>query len=117
MTKFWETGSFEQELMEGMERAQLQSIASEEQHDDALIVRAMEELNAAADSFERAGRTARAKEVTAVMISLAEGDNKPNPKKKTSKDEARKVFMFFGFGPEDLEGLDLSSDGDDKNEE
>lgn len=116
MTKFWETGSFEQELMEGMENAQFQSIASEEQHEESLIVRAMEELNAAAEKFERAGRTDRAKEVTAVMMSLAE-DDKPSPKKETSKDEVRKVFMFFGFGPEDLKGLDLSSDGDDKNEE
>jgi hypothetical protein len=119
MTKFWETGSFEQELMKGMENAQLQSIASEEQHEESLIVRAMEELNAAAESFERAGRTARAKEVTTVMMSLAEDDKKPTPEKESSKDEARKVFMFFGFGPKDLEGLDLSSsdDGDDKNEE
>ena len=113
MTKFWDNGSFEQELMEGMERAQLQYVASEEQHEDSLIVRAMEELNAADESFERAGRTARSKEVTAVMMSLADDDKESKPKKETSKDEARKVFMFFGFGPKDLEGLDLSSDGDD----
>jgi hypothetical protein len=117
MTKFWETGSFERELMDGMERSQLQSVASEEQRSETLIVRAMEELNAAAESFERCGRTTRAKEVTAVMVSLAEDENEPSPEKESSTDEARKVFMFFGFGPEDLEGLDLSSCGDDKNEE
>ena len=113
MTKFWETESFEQELMNGMERIQLQSVASEEQHDEILIVKAMRELDAAAEDFERAGRTIRAKEVTEVMISLANGKKDSNKKEETSKDEAKKVFMFFGFSPEDLEGLDLSSDGDD----
>lgn len=117
MTNFWETESFERELMEGMENAQLQSVASEENSNETLIVRAMEELNAAAENFERCGRTTRAKEVTAVMMSLAENKNEPNPKKESSKDEAKKVFMFFGFSPEDLEGLNLSSCGDDKNEE
>jgi hypothetical protein len=113
MKNFWDTGSFEQELMEGMENAQLQSVASEEQREESLIVNAMQELNAAAESFERSGRTVRAKEVTAVMVSLADDDKKPSPKNTSSKDEAKKVFMFFGFGPEDLEGLELSSNGDD----
>jgi hypothetical protein len=116
MTNFWETGSFEQELLDGMEKAQLQSIASDEQYENTRIVKAMEELNAAAECFERAGRTIRAKEVTAVMISLAE-DNKETESKEnnSSEDEVKKVFMFFGFSPEDLKGLDFSSNGDSED--
>lgn len=117
MTKFWETGSFEQELMDGMEKAQLVAVASDEQREESRIVQAMEELNAAAESFERAGRTARAKEVTSVMVSIAEDGEKQKSKKNTSsKDDAKKVFLFFGFGPDDLEGLDFSSDGDGDGE-
>lgn len=117
MNNFWGNNSFEQELMNNMENAQMQTLAAEEQYNESLIVKAMQELNYAAESFERAGRTARAQEVTAVMVSLAEGKKEKAPKKNSSKDEAKKVFMFFGFSPEDLKGLDLSADGEDKNEE
>lgn len=116
MTRFWETGSFEQELMDGMEKAQLIAVASDENRDDSRIVEAMEELNAAAESFELAGRVARAKEVTSVMVSLAEGKKKKQSKKNTSSEDAKKMFMFFGFKPEDLKGLNLSSDGDGDEE-
>lgn len=114
MTKFWETGSFEQELMTGMENAQLEAVATDEQRENARIVQAMEALNAAAEGFERAGRVTRAQEVTAVMMSLAEDNERKKSKKKntSSKDEAKKVFMFFGFGPDDLDGLEFSSDGE-----
>ena len=103
----WKQGSFEQELFEGMQKAELQSLAKEESHDEDLIVQAMEELNAAAESFEQAGRTKRAQEVTSIMISLAkakkEDGKSKKSKKPSSKDEAKKIFMFFGFKPEDLE--------------
>lgn len=111
----WKQGSSEQELFEGMQRAQEDAVAAEDEREGKLILKALEELNAAAESFENAGRVVRAKEVTAVMMSLAkDGDRKKSKqdKKVSSKDEARKVFMFFGFGPEDLKGLDISSDGD-----
>ena len=105
-------GSCEEELIEEMEKAQLDAVAKEEQHQELLILRAMEELNAAAESFERTGRKVRAKEVTAVMMTLANDKEKKELKKNDKNSEVKKVFMFFGFGPEDLEGLDLSSDGD-----
>jgi|SRR5690606_1857303 len=110
----WKQASFEQELFEGMQKAELDAVVQEEQHDSLSILQAMEELNAAAQSFESCGRTERAKEVTAVMMSLAEG-KKPQSK-KSNKDEVKKVFMFFGFSPEDLEGIDLSGDGVEDSE-
>ena len=182
--------SCEEELYESMEKAQLEAVAKEEQREGELFLEAMQELNAAAECFERAGRTSRAKEVTQVMISLSSAitnidqilsviqgwaggditaqksgntievwswgvpkdqkqvvetnmknslesylqgqgitttvpiiyqavstpsfdtdDNNDKTAKKSSKDEVKKVFMFFGFGPEDLKGLD-SSNGD-----
>jgi hypothetical protein len=106
-------GSCADELYDSMDKAQLEAVAKEEQREGELILEAMRELNAAAECFEKAGRTARAKEVTQVMMSLAEDNDDSDEKpKKTSEDEVRKVFMFFGFGPEDLKGLELSSDGD-----
>jgi hypothetical protein len=110
----WKQGSSEQELFEGMQHAQEAVVVAEDEREAKLILAALEELNAAAESFERAGRVVRAQEVTAVMMSLAKDENRKKSKrdKVSSKDEARKVFMFFGFGPEDLKGLDFSSDGD-----
>lgn len=105
----WKQASFEQELFDGMQKAELDAVVQEEQTENLSILQAMEALDAAAKSFERCGRTERAKEVTAVMMSLAEGD-KPKSK-KSNKDDVKKVFMFFGFSPEDLEGIDLSGDG------
>lgn len=105
----WKQASVEQELFEGMQKAELDSVSKEEHSQELLILQAMEELDAAAKSFERCGRTERAKEVTAVMMSLAEGDEPKS--KKSNKDEVKKVFMFFGFSPEDLEGIDLYGDG------
>lgn len=105
----WKQASFEEELFEGMQKAELDAVAEEEQQSDLLILQAMEALNAAAQAFESCGRTERAKEVTQVMMSLAEGEEPKS--KKSSKDDVKKVFMFFGFSPEDLEGIDLSGDG------
>jgi uncharacterized FAD-dependent dehydrogenase len=114
----WKQGSCEQELFEGMQKAEEHTAEAEENQEQKLIVEAMEALNAAAESFERAGRKERAKEVTVVMMSLAKKDkekdkDKASSKKKSSKDEVKKVFKFFGFGPEDLEGLDSSDGGGD----
>jgi len=112
----WKQGSCEDELVQGMEDAQEQALAQEENREGRLIVQAMEELKAAAESFERAGRTERAKEVTALMISLAKSSDRKKSKKK-SKDpgkirtqEAKETFKFFGFKPEDLHDLDASDD-------
>jgi hypothetical protein len=109
------------ELMQGMAQAQLKKVASEDDRPNQIVIEAMEELNAAAESFERAWRTSRAKEVTAVMMALAKGGEEvkkkiksPPKKKENSKSEAKKVLMFFGFGPEDLKDTNLSSDGGDE---
>lgn len=107
----WKQGSCTEELFEGMQKAEVDTVEADERQDEKLVVQAMEALNAAAESFERAGRTARAKEVTLVMMSLAEDKKKPTSKKKSSKDEVKKVLMFFGFTPEDLKDADLASDG------
>jgi len=120
MSRQWNQGSCEDELMNGMQQMQLKKIASEDSHPNQIVIEAMEELNAAAECFERIGRTARAKEVTAVMVALGKDSKKIEkkvkspPKKRTSNSEAQKVLMFFGFTPEDLAGLDLSSDGGDE---
>lgn len=118
MSRQWNQGSCEDELMSGMDQAQLKKVASDENQQNQIIIEAMEELNAAAECFERAGRKERAKETTAVMMAIAKNSKKaPSKKKKNSKDEVKKVMMFFGFRPEDLqgiEGLDISSDGGDE---
>jgi UDP-N-acetylmuramyl pentapeptide synthase len=121
MSRQWNQGSCEDELMQGMQQMQLKKVASEDNRPNQIVIEAMEELNAAAKCFERVGRTARAKEVTAVMLALGENSEEvekkvksPPKKKKTSGSEAKKVLMFFGFSPEDLAGLDLSSDGGDE---
>lgn len=106
----WKQGSCAEELFEGMQKAEVDTVEAEERQDEDLVVQAMEALNMAAESFERAGRTARAKEVTFVMMSLAKDNKKPTSKKKSSKDEAKKVMMFFGFKPEDLKDTNLASD-------
>ena len=119
MSRIFKQGSLEQELLEGMETAQLERVAEEEGHQEQIVIQAMEHLNAAAQVFERAGSGTRAKEVTQVMMSLAkkdkkdkkDSDSKPKSKKSSSKDEAKKVFRFFGFSPEYL-GSDFSSGGD-----
>lgn len=105
----WKQASFEEELFQGMQKAELDAANQEEGRDDFLILQAMEELNAAAQAFESCGRKDRAKEVTQVMMSLADGEESES--KKSSEDDVRKVFMFFGFSPEDLEEIDLSGDG------
>lgn len=106
----WKQGSCAEELFEGMQEAEVEAVEADKRHDETIVVQAMEALKAAAESFERAGRTARAKEVTLVMMSLAKDNKKPTSKKKSSKDEAKKVMMFFGFKPEDLKDANLTSD-------
>jgi len=94
-------GSCEQELFDGMQAAQQESLVEETQQHDQVVYAALQALNNAAECFERVGRTARAEEVTAVMVSLA--DSKTDTSKKgNSKDEAAKVFKYFGFKPKDL---------------
>ncbi len=99
-------GSCEQELFEGMQEAQVEAVAEERYKNQQLFLEAMQELNAAAESFEKAGRVSRAKEVTQVMMSLADDTNETDDSEKSDMDEVKKVFMFFGFGPDDLKGLD-----------
>ncbi|MCK9567740.1 hypothetical protein M0R72_02170 [Candidatus Pacearchaeota archaeon] len=94
-------GSCEQELFDGMQEAQQDSLIEESQQHDQLVYAALEALNNAAECFERVGRTARAEEVTAVMVSLAD-TKKDKSKKDNSKGEAAKVFKYFGFKPKDL---------------
>ena len=93
-------GSCAEELFEGMQNAQQEALVEESQQYDQLVFAAMQALNNAAESFERVGRTARAEEVTAVMISLA--DENPKAKVKSSKYDAAETFKFFGFKPNDL---------------
>lgn len=115
MGRSWDLGEVAQELMLGMEQAELAAEAKEESAEEVMFVRALDELNAAAESFKVAGRTGRETEVTQVMLSLAKCEKKKvnKPKKnESSLDEAKKVLMFFGFGPGDLQGLEVSSNGD-----
>lgn len=113
----WKVGSCEQELFEGMKSAEVEAVEKEEMSNDSNFLEALEELNAAAECFERAGKIIRAQEITALMMSLA-SDKKPKPKKNvSSKDEAKKVFMFFGFSPKDLEGANLAHDGECEDED
>jgi hypothetical protein len=65
-------GSFEQELFEGMQAAEIHSNNQEIQHDDNLVLEALQELNAAAESFESIGLTARASEVTRLIGEIAD---------------------------------------------
>jgi hypothetical protein len=94
-------GSCEQELFEGMQNAQQEVLVEESQQQDKLIYAALQELNNAAECFERVGRTARAEEVTTVMVSLADSKEEMS-NKDNSKNEAAKVFEYFGFKPKDL---------------
>ena len=104
-------GSCADELFESMQDAQQEALLEEAQHHDQLVYAAMQALNDAADSFERMGRTARAEEVTAVMVSLADSKDKPKAKKpKDSKSEAAKTFKFLGFKPKDLGLIDDEED-------
>jgi hypothetical protein len=96
-------GSCEQELFDGMQSAQQESLIEEAQQQDRLVFAAMQALNNAAESFERIGRSARAEEVTAVMVSLADGENNVDVlSKNASNNEVLKVFEFFGFNPNEL---------------
>jgi len=92
-------GSCADELFESMQNAQQEVIVKEAQQHDSLILQAMQALNDAAESFESVGRTARAAEVTAVMVSLSETKAKPKSK---GKSDAAETFKFFGFKPKDL---------------
>lgn len=85
-------GSCEQELFEGMQDAQQNVLIEEAQQHDQLVYAALQELNKAAECFERVGRTARAEEVTVVMVSLA--DSKPEQSKVVdSRKEAEDFVM------------------------
>lgn len=113
-----------QELFEGMQSAQEQAFIDESSKNDRLVMEAMQELEIAARGFESNNRISRAKEVTAVMMSLAQEENEDvalvleglqdkdvdDAKAKPNKAEALKVFRFFGFSPEDLKRLNFSSD-------
>ena len=116
-------GSCAEELFDGMQNAQQQVLVEEDQQHDQLVFAAMQALNSAAESFERVGRVARAEEVTAVIISLADSASAveflpefnqkahvmrfysdPDYRKncenffdKTNKKEAENVFEFLGI--------------------
>jgi hypothetical protein len=113
-----------QELFEGMQKAQDQAVTDEDSKTDRLVMEAMQELEIAALGFERNNRVSRAKEVTAVMMSLAQEEGEDialvleglqendvdDARAKPNKAEAIKVFRFLGFSPEDLKRLNFSSD-------
>jgi asparagine synthetase B (glutamine-hydrolysing) len=96
-------GSCADELFEGMQAAEQEALAKEDSQYERLVFSALQELNAAAESFERAGRAVRAEEVTSVMVALANGKK---PEKKKSTKEEKKVFRFYGFGAKDLSHAD-----------
>jgi hypothetical protein len=88
-------GSCEQELFEGMQNAQQESLIQEVQHQDQLVFAAMQELNNAAEAFERVGRKVRAEEVTAVMVSLAESSD--NDIQKLQKPARKRLLKHLSF--------------------
>lgn len=95
--------SCEEDLFNGMQQAQEEALLAEETKHDQLVLAAMQALNDAAESFERSGRTIRAEEVTAVMVSLADSkQNEISTNKISSKKEAAKVFEFLGYKPEEI---------------
>ena len=67
-------GSCEEELSEGMQ-AKLEAVAEDDVRREKLILEAMQELQAAAEIFEKAGRIVRAREITQIMESLAEDED------------------------------------------
>ena len=94
--------SCETELFKGMQHAQDKVIIKEASAEENLIILAMQELNAAAKSFEQYGSSTRAEEVTNVIISLTNnGTEEFMPKEATSEDEAKNVFAFLGLTSED----------------
>lgn len=120
MSRIWKQASVLDEIMQGMESNQLEAVAKEENKENELILLAMQELNAAAESFENAGKKARAAEVTAVMMSLADDEDRNDSKKtqkpwnkQKSKNEARETFKMFGFSDKDLNDVGFSSDEED----
>jgi|SRR5271157_53091 len=120
MSRVWKQDSVLEEIMQSMESNQLEAIAEEENQESKLILLAMQELNAAAESFENAGRKTRATEVTAIMMSLANEEDRDDAKKmpkpwskQQSKNEAKKTFKMFGFGKKDLNDVGFTSDEED----
>jgi hypothetical protein len=107
------SASSEVELESSMEKSEREIVAEQELRNETILVTAMEELSKAAESFERAGLSKFATDVTTVMLSLAgkkdTKKNKPKSKKEKTKDkkkpscEEKKVFKNFGFSPSDLE--------------
>jgi hypothetical protein len=101
------------EIFEAMERIGLSKVASEDSADDEAIVSALEELDAAAQSFEAAGLVRQARQVSELMTVVAAKKKPPvknKPAKKGVSEEAKKVLRMFGFSDKDLEGHETDSD-------
>jgi hypothetical protein len=98
--------SFEEELFEGMQSAQLKLAEEEANSKPSLIINAMQQLDAAAKECEMSSKPSLAREVTGIMVSLASGrkSKKETSKEKKSKEkkDVSEVLKFFGFEAKDL---------------
>jgi hypothetical protein len=104
--------SCENELFEGMQKAEDYATVIDESHTDSLVYDVLQNLNVAAETFETLGLTKEATKITEVMISLAEKNKskaKKNKKSKPKTKEEKDIFKFFGFGPGDLNEAKSSS--------
>lgn len=64
--------SCEEELFIEMQQAQDMAVIKEDNYKDILILQAMQELDLAAQNFEKIGKVNSAKKVSELMISLIE---------------------------------------------
>lgn len=62
------------EIFETMQNVQNEMIVKEASHNGLLVVNAMEELNLAAQYFEKIGQTKQAKEITEIFTLLVNND-------------------------------------------
>lgn len=96
------------ELAEMMEKAQYDMVVKEHTSRNELIIQAMDLLNKSAESFESCGSKIRAAEVSRLMESIANCPCKQRKEHHGKHDDVKKVFMFLGFDPDELENLSSS---------
>jgi hypothetical protein len=103
--------SCEDELFESMQIVQNQAVIKEDNSQNILIMQAIKELNLAAQSFEKIGSVQRAKETTAIIMSVTE-----NKLRKTASVK-NEFFEFLGIkysGVNELGEEELGKPGEEE---
>jgi hypothetical protein len=106
--------SCEDEVFEAMQIAQDQAVIKEDNNQNLLVMQVVQELNLAAQNFEKIGSVQRAKEVTAVMASVTE--NKIN-KTASVKNNRNEFLEFLGVkiaGVSELGEEELGKPGEEQ---